>query len=454
MSSPSSLVVGALYDGLLQSALRQFFGRAALDTEMTPSVSSDGRLAIEPSANPAALIVRWFGTRYTLRVPGRWVFTAHEVRLAQAIGAILAARFSAILNPRIIAERGDLFRGALEDRYVGAFLDPRSYAIEAREARADRVATVIELLRVAALSSYENRPISTGVLLLSTTEDPCRPGIPPPASAPAYTETLTTIKSFYRLADGVRTVFLANSDGRLLDIIDIERWGNQACRQQSLQVPCAKAFQPHARATLQHGHICAVLSPSREIKVFAEGAELFTFRGAAWHLLDLQAKYRLWAEAVGDGPLATRIFQTALDLADARQGALFVVARDAPSVLSRLVAAADRLDRSIPTSSSDAVPSRRDLLHLLEGRSATDLDPNVLAALASLDGAIVVDTSGRLLAAGAILRHPVIEEAEPGGIVEGARTTAALAASRFGPVLKVSEDGVITFFDGEQVWDI
>jgi hypothetical protein len=454
MSSPPSLAVGALYDSLLQSALRQFFERATLGTEVTTSVSSDGRLAIEPSANPAALIVRWFGTRYTLRVPGRWVFTAHEVRLAQAIGAVLAARFSAILNPRIIAERGDLFRGALEDRYVGAFLDPRSYAIEAREARADRVASVIELLRVAALSSYENRPISTGVLLLGTSDDPCRPGVPLHASAPAYTESLTTIKSFYRLADGVRTVFLANSEGRLLDIIDIERWGNQACRQQTLQVPCAKAFQPHARATLQHGHICAVLSPSREIKVFAEGAELFTFRGAAWHLLDLQAKYKLWAEAVGEDSLAMRIFQTALDLADAREGALFVVARNAQGAVSQLVAPADRLDRSIAGSAGGAAPSRRDLLHLLEGRSATDLDPNVLAALSSLDGAIVVDTSGRLLAAGAILRHPPTEEADDSGIVEGARTTAALAASRFGPVLKVSEDGVITFFDGERVWDI
>jgi hypothetical protein len=454
-SPPRTLAVGALYDSLLQSALRQFFERAALDTEMTPSVSSDGRLAIEPSANPAALIVRWFGTRYTLRVPGRWVFTAHEVRLAQAIGAVLAARFRAILNPRIIAERGELFRGAIEDRYVGAFLDPRSYQIEAREARADRVASIIELLRVAALSSYENRPISTGVLLLGTSDDPCRPGMPLPKTAPAYSESLTAIKSFFRLADGVRTVFLANAEGRLLDLIDIERWGNQACRNQALQVPCAKAFQPHARATLQHGHICAVLSPSREIKVFAEGAELFAFRGAAWHLLDLQAKYRLWAEAVGDEPLAMRVFQTALDLADAREGALFVVARDTEVAVANLVAPGDRLDRSNPdVPAASAAPSRRDLLHLLEGRSITDLDPNVLAALASLDGAIVTDTRGRLLAAGAILRHPATEESESGGIIEGARTTAALAASRYGPVLKVSEDGVITFFDGERVWDI
>jgi len=454
VSVPPALAVGALYDSVLQSALRQFFERATLDTETTPSVSSDGRLAIEPSANPAALIIRWFGTRYTLRAPGRWAFTAHEVRLAQAIGAVLAARFSAILNPAIIAERNDLFRGAIEDRYVGAFLDHRPYAIEVREARADRIASVIELLRVAALSSYENRPISTGVLLLGTSGDPCRPGVPLPESAPSYTESLTAIKSLYRLADGIRTVFLANSEGRLLDIIDIERWGSQANRHQTLQVPCAKAYQPHARATLQHGHVCAVLSPSREIKIFSEGAELFTFRGAAWHLLDLQAKYRLWAEAVGDEALAMRIFQTALDLADARDGALFVVARDTAGAVSKLVAPADRLDVPHPASGRSGPPSRRDLLELLEGRSLTDLDPNVLAALASLDGAIVVDRSGRLLAAGAILRHPPTEELEAGAVVEGARTTAALAASRFGPVLKVSEDGIITFYDGERVWDI
>ena len=41
-----------------------------------------------------------------------------------------------------------------------------------------------------------------------------------------------------------------------------------------------------------------------------------------------------------------------------------------------------------------------------------------------------------------------------GGFIEGARTTAAMAASRFGPVLKVSEDGEITFYDRERVWDI
>jgi hypothetical protein len=66
---PPALAVGAQYDSLLQSALTQFFERARLETEAVLSPSSDGRLAIEPSADPAALSIRWFGNRYTLRVP-------------------------------------------------------------------------------------------------------------------------------------------------------------------------------------------------------------------------------------------------------------------------------------------------------------------------------------------------------------------------------------------------
>jgi DNA integrity scanning protein DisA with diadenylate cyclase activity len=98
--------------------------------------------------------------------------------------------------------------------------------------------------------------------------------------------------------------------------------------------------------------------------------------------------------------------------------------------------------------------SRGGVLYLLAGRTVTELDLSVLSTLASLDGAIVVDREGRLLAAGAILRHPASEQLEIGGIIEGARTTAAMAASKFGPVLKVSEDGEITFYDRERVWDI
>jgi hypothetical protein len=79
------------------------------------------------------------------------------------------------------------------------------------------------------------------------------------------------------------------------------------------------------------------------------------------------------------------------------------------------------------------------------------MDRTVLEALATMDGATVVDREGRLLAVGAILLHPSLP-AEV--VVEGARTTAAIAAAGFGPVLKVSEDGAVTFYDTDKIWDI
>src|SRR5918997_689440 len=197
-SLPPAFAASALYDNLLQAALRQFFGRATFETEPIPSLASDGRLSIDPTTDPSVLSIRWFGSRHVLHVPARRPFTAHEVRLAKAIGTVLAMRYRAIFDPRQMLDRGDLFRGAIEDRYVGAFLDAVAYG-DATQTRADLVATAIEVLRVAALSSYENRSISSGVLLLEGESDPVRPHATKPGGEYKYTQALTGIKSFYRL---------------------------------------------------------------------------------------------------------------------------------------------------------------------------------------------------------------------------------------------------------------
>jgi DNA integrity scanning protein DisA with diadenylate cyclase activity len=445
---PPSVAASALYDSFLHAALRQFFARATFETQPVLSASSDGRLAIEPTSDPATLNIRWFGTRHTLHVPKRRPFTPHEVRMAKAIGSVLAARYRAIFDPRLMASTGELFRGAIEDRYVGAFLTGR-YSLDEENSRADRIATAIEVLRVAALSSYENRAISSGVLLLDTEADPAASGRPAPAGASPYTPALTAIKSFYRLCDGVNTVFLVNRSGLVLDIVEIARWADER-RFSMPRVPNALPYVQHARAT-EGGNVCIVLSPSHEIKVFAEGVQQFTFRNAHWQLLDITAKFQMYADAVGNPALSERLFQTALDLSDARRGALFVLLREPTSALGQLIVPGDRLDTLAEPVDFRRSPSRRDLMYLLANRTALDMDRTVLEALATMDGATVLDRNGRLLAVGAILMHPSV----PAEVtVEGARTTAALAAARFGPVLKVSEDGAITFYDGERIWDI
>jgi hypothetical protein len=446
---PPAFAASALYDNLLQAALRQFFGRATFETEPIPSLSSDGRLAIEPTGDPSVLSIRWFGSRHVLHVPPRRPFTEHEVRLARAIGAVLAMRYRALFDPRQMLDRQNLFRGAIEDRYLGAFLDSLAYS-DPSQTRADLIASAIEVLRVAALSSYENRAISSGVLILDTEQDSDRARRVSPDKAFQYSQELTAIKSFYRLCDGLQTAFLVNRSGVVLDIIEVARRVSDGV----LDVPCPAPYRPHALATEHNRDVCIVLSPSHEIKVFAEGVLVFSFRNARWHLLDIAAKYRMWADSVGNGLLADRIFQTALDLADAREGALFVVLRDPATSLPQLVAPADQLDVD-RSPGSPTGPTRAQLLQTLRGQTVTGLDPAVLAGLAKVDGATVIDRSGRLLAVGAILLHAEPPEPHSTLAVEGARTTAAMAAGRYGAVLKVSEDGLITFYDQqERIWDI
>jgi hypothetical protein len=453
MSVPVAFAASALYDRLLQAALTRFFSRAVFEVEPVPSESSHGRLSMEPTSDPSALALRWFGTRHTLRVPRGSPFTRHEVRLARAIGLVLAARHRAMFEPRLMANRSDLFQGAIEDRYIGAFLDDREYTAEGEQSRADRIAAAIEVLRVAALSSYENRAISSGVLLLEGEGDPCGRRHPD-GHGVLYTQALTGVKSFYKLCDGIRTVFMASRDGELIDIVDIRRWAAQVCGGTESEIPCADMYRAHAMATRGNRHVCVVLSPSHEIKVFAEGAQLFNFRNADWHLLDLEAKYARWARAVGEPGLAQRLFQTALDLSESRQGALFVVLRDPATAVPELVHPADVLDVSPRAAPPTGPLSRSDLSYLLASRTVATLDASVLAALATMDGATVTDGSGRLIAVGAILGHPASPAGARQPSAEGARTTAALSASRFGPVLKVSEDGLISYFDGEKIWDI
>jgi hypothetical protein len=75
----------------------------------------------------------------------------------------------------------------------------------------------------------------------------------------------------------------------------------------------------------------------------------------------------------------------------------------------------------------------------------TELSPTVIETIARIDGSVVLDRDGNLLAFGAILRHsPVVFTPEE--VAEGSRTAAAIAASQFGNVLKVSEDGRLSFY--------
>jgi len=439
-------VVHALYNGFFERGVRYFFPDAALGVAGRPP-HFNPELAIRRLTD-SAVDLEWMGTRYRLEHPAT-AFTEDQIRLLGAIGTVLHARYRSIFNAASEAFTSSLFEGLPEDRYVSAFLDHSpSLDPDATAGERDVVADAIALLRESSLLTYENRRISTGVVLLAAklpadNKERYRGNPQVPPGALRYNSSLTGIKSFHRLCDGMRTVFLVDRHGMLLDLVDLRAFSGTSAGV--LPAPSAFRYRPHCLATLHGGHICLVLTPNGEIKVFARGAQFFNFMEGRWRLTGAAVKYREFHQAVGHIALAERLFTAGLNLSENRRGGLFVVLNDSATA-RELVAPQDLLENEAPASSQ-----KGQVHYLLRGKSVLDMELSVLQSIARVDGGIVIARDGRLLAFGAILRNG----GEFLAAHEGGRTTAAVHASRFGQVLKISEDGEMSFYrGGTQVWEI
>ena len=165
------------------------------------------------------LDLAWLARKYRLQNT-RGAFTESEMRITAAIANVMAARYRSFFHHTAGAVQA-LFRGYPEDRFISAFLDPFAYAGDGDSPAAnDYIADAIEVLRESSLLTFENRRISTGVLLFGAgpqhRPDIChKPAAISPEAIP-YTSQLTSIKSFHRLCDGIQTLFLVNREGHTL----------------------------------------------------------------------------------------------------------------------------------------------------------------------------------------------------------------------------------------------
>ena len=364
--------------------------------------------------------------------------------------AVLALRYRAIFDPKQMLERTELFRGAIEDRYVSAFLDSLAPGDRRRVPRADLFATAIEVLRVAALSSYENHAISSGVLLLDKDEDREHAGPPRDGLAYRYSQALTGIKSFYRMCDGIRTLFLVNASGAVLDVVDVARYARADAARGAVpdDVPRARARdrrqpedlhrpQPVARDQGLRAGRAGLQLPQRAVAPARHEGEVRHVGGGGR------------PSGAGRAPVPDRDRPRRRAAGRAVRGAARIRRRSLPL----LVSPADQLDA--PHGTPGDAPTRGQMMYMLRGRTATAWIARSSWAWRAPTARRSWTATGRLLAIGAILLHPEPPEPHSTLAVEGARTTAAMAAGRMGAVLKVSEDGLITFYDQqERIWDI
>lgn len=447
-------VFHVLYNEFFERGLRYFLPSARI--EITGSAVSQTKLDLV-SRTDGKLILSWFGREYLVEHP-RGTFTENEIRVIVAVGSVLTARYRGFFNTNTAAVTLALFRGLPEDRYISAFLDPFTYLDDAEiPARPDYIADAIEVLRESSLLTFENRRISTGALLFGAgpkhRPDICHKSPVASPEAIPYTSNLTSIKSFHRLCDGIHTLFLVNRGGLLVDLVDIRDW---TCmfNEADLPAPTANLYRPHCLATLQGGHISMVLTPNGEIKVMAHGSQIFNFLGGRWRLTDCVHKFDLWRDHVGNPALAERLFSAALNLAEDRRGGLFVVLDD-PKLAHHFVPIGELLhEPQMPKVDPQDSGTKDQIHYLLRHKQVLGMAPALLETIARMDGSLVMDRDSNLLAFGAILRNTGMAGSDD-QILEGGRTTAAVGASRFGKVLKISEDGLVSHYkDGLLVWEM
>jgi hypothetical protein len=438
-------ILNGLYQQLLRRGVQYFLPSSQL--EVVGNVPDWTPQLVFHSPSNGGLSFDWLGNRYALS--NHREFSDHQQRMVRSIAKFLSTRYELLSHRDITAQNVPVFGGLTEDRYVSAFLSGDVFD-DAGSATAlrDRVSEAIEVLRISALSSYEDKRISTGALLFGSWPDACHSVPAHRDDALPYSSELTAIRSFHRICDGLRTIALVDEKGHMVELVDVQEWA-QPFSALELPVPTARRYRTHSQATLCGGHICLVLTPNGEIKIFGEGVQLFNFFDGRWHLTDAVSKYEAWQAAIGRKELAARLFSAGLNLAEHRRGGMFVVLDD-PRHARQLVSGVDLLENE----GRQRAGAKNRLHYLLQETSVTELSPAVLESIAQIDGSVVLDGDSRLLAFGAILRHrQQVDENEDIG--EGGRTAAAISASQFGHVLMVSEGGQLSFYQkGHCAWTL
>lgn len=302
------------------------------------------------------------------------------------------------------------------------------------------IAATIAYLSDLATTRYEGSPVTHGLVIAADDRghDPASPPI-------RYPGRLPTRKRTPLLFDGTDSVLVVLPSGDVLGGFTqgtvppepdagrrVQLFADLAGLDGTLTAATSAAFRG----------IGFYLRSDRSLWVFENGTPLFIHRTGRWRSIAMQTfveSLSYWGDI--DGSIAERVARAALRLSIQGQGGLLAVADDPPAVRRQLEPDDDRVDAHHRHRADDEL-----------GRLIPSDGPpssNLIARLARIDGATILDRSGQLLAYGAI-----VHSSPSGG--QGARTAAARSLShgaRF--ALSVSQDGPITVFaKGEPVLDL
>lgn len=314
--------------------------------------------------------------------------------------------------------------GAWDDSVWQGHARARMASVVAKSINLDissSVAKVIEILENWAEQTYEGQRIT------------CAVGICMQGGEPSLPIELWQKKDFAKvLSNGIDTIVIFDQQGNFVD--------HTTCGPALDDVLCPTSYS-HLCAWAEGAKALACLTRNGEILLFAKQKLLFAKRRGAWRYFDYEIIVQQVASGAGRSwsqDVRTAAFQTALDVSFARTGGCIGLLRAGEE--QNLEDLVDKEDILATSESPKAKFLRQSMTpsHMFQ-----EIDRRLRQDLAALDGAIVLTHDGRSLTYGAIL-------GVGGGSPGGGRRAAAHVLGKRGIGIKISNDGMVECFDGDE----
>jgi hypothetical protein len=300
---------------------------------------------------------------------------------------------------------------------------------------------LIQLLKNLSYQRYEGKPATTGFIVHRTTLPLLRklvrerrhtliPLQPHEDISPTFFDNPLP----YRFVDGTNLFFVANIQ---MQVTGVLRTSPTVFQTDIERLTQREIFSVVRRAG--RGAFAVTVNNASEIEVLISPAKMLVRRKGVWAIFDPDI-FRSFLDGSIDAEAIDELLWTVYALSKERHGTVILIYNQGARKLAIL--------KKGSVGGDD--PVGRLLIGRVRRRTISDLKKaGILLRILSADGMTVFNKAGRLMETGFIFDTSHAREVVTGG----GRTTAASAASFFGKVIKVSQDGPIELYqDGILVY--
>lgn len=354
------------------------------------------------------------------------------------------------LNELMAAFEG-LFGGFSAQGYAAHFrtalLTSLTDIAVARYIRGDRkgvfwpVQSLLQLLKNLSYQRYEGTAATTGFLVYRTQLDDFLGALSksPYAWFDLGKERQRISGNFfrnplsYRFVDGQRSLFVCDIRTNVKGTIETRSPRPRKSIEQLAHRDTLALLEMAGE-----GAFAIYVNESSEVEVVLDQDRLLVWRKGAWAIYDPDI-FREFLSGHLEKRSIDYLVWAVYALSKARHGTVVLIANDDTD-----------LDQLRKGSVGGRDPVSRALVEHVRGKKIGTLKrTGELIRILSSDGLTVINRKGELLDTGVIIDTSQVNDLVTGG----GRTTAATAASHFGRVVKVSEDGPVELFrDGRRVY--